>query len=193
MTWQILIATVIDRRHLFVPLHAELQRQIDLLGLSNEVSILYEEDNKEISVGAKRQLLLDRSSAEYINFMDSDDFPKDWYVKELFGAMQSKPDCVGMKIAMTTNGVKPETCIHSLRNDHWYTKGSTHYRNVTHFNPIKRELALQVGFPNLRFGEDKHYSDRVSLLCKKEVFIDKFMFDYRYSNKEEHSKKYGIK
>lgn len=72
-------------------------------------------------------------------------------------------------------------------------RGGIHYRNCTHFNPILKDLALSVGFEDKRWGEDRIYSDKVSAICKKEIFIDKFIFDYRYSNKTPHNIKYGIK
>ncbi len=157
------------------------------------VAIEFEEDNKEISVGAKRQKLLEKSKGKYIVYFDSDDFPKQDYVKEIMQALEDGPDCVGFRIAMTTNGKKPETCIHSLSNPEWTFKGGIYLRNCTHFNPILRSIAIQVGFEDRRFGEDKIYSDKVSKLCKKETFIDKYLFDYRYSSQEPHEIKYGFK
>lgn len=157
------------------------------------VEVLHIEDEREMSIGNKRQGLLEMSKGEYIVFFDSDDYPRKNYVKEIIKAIESKPDCVGFKIAMTTNGEKPQTCIHSLRYKEWKTVGNFHYRNVTHFNPVLRDLALEVGFKDMRYGEDKDYSDRITPLCKTEVFIDEFLFDYRYSNKQPHAEKYGIK
>jgi hypothetical protein len=155
------------------------------------VELVFEEDDKELSIGAKRQKLLERARGKYIVYFDSDDYPKPNYISKIMAALADGPDCIGFKIQMTTNGQKPETCIHSLRNPEWAFKNGEYLRNVTHFNPVKKDLALQVGFPDLRFGEDKVYSDAVSKLCEKEIFIDDFLFDYRYSTKEEHGKKYG--
>jgi hypothetical protein len=147
----------------------------------------------QISVGKKRQGLLQDSNGDYIVFFDDDDKPSPYYIDEILTALEKSPDCVGFKIMMTTNGSNNETCIHSLRNEKWEKKNGIYLRTVTHFNPVKRELALQVGFKDLRFGEDKDYSDRITPICKHEVFIDKYLFDYRYSTKEPHKQKYGIK
>lgn len=157
------------------------------------VEWIFEEDDKQMSIGAKRQKLLDRAKGKYIVFFDSDDFPDKNYVKEIMKALESGPDCVGFKIRMTTNGKNPETCIHSLSNPEWTHDGTNYLRNVTHFNPCKRDISIQVGFKDMRFGEDKVYSDAVSKLCKKEIFIDKYLFNYRYSNEIPHKEKYGIK
>lgn len=172
----------------------------DLFGLAdakfrypNIVEWIFEEDEKQMSIGAKRQKLLDRVKSDYMVYFDSDDFPKEGYVSKIMKALESQPDCVGFKIAMTTDGAKPETCIHSLSNPEWTHDGKNYLRNVTHFNPIKTSIAKHVGFKDIRFGEDKIYSDAVSKLCKQEVFVDDYLFNYRYSTKQQHNEKYGIK
>lgn len=191
----ILIATTICRRELFKKLWLEFFLQTKDL----PVEVLYEEDNKTISVGAKRQKLLERAKGEYIVFFDSDDWPMPNYVSEMLEALERKPDCVGFLIYMTTNGKRPQVCCHSLQYPVWKGDGKIkidgydYVRNVTHFNCVRRDLALQVGFKDLRFGEDKIYSDAVTKLCETEVFINKKLFHYRYSTAVPFKKKYGIR
>jgi hypothetical protein len=189
-TLSILIATTIDRREMFKKLYYELFVQTKDL----PVEIKFEEDNYEISVGAKRQKLLLRAQGDYIAYFDSDDWPFEFYVSEILKALEKKPDCVGLLIHMTTNGKKPQVCCHSLKYKEWKERvdGYDYVRNVTHFNPVRRDLALQVGFNNIRFGEDRVYSDALTKLCKTEVFINKKLFHYRYSNIIPHRKKYGF-
>lgn len=190
MKLSILIATIKEREHQFTELYNELLRQSANL----DTQVLIDDTEKYLmSIGAKRNNLLKKASGEYIVFFDDDDFPNPNYISSILKALENKPDCVGFKIQMTTNGSNPQTCIHSLQNKKWEFKNGIYLRNVTHFNPVKRELALLVGFPDLRFGEDKIYSDKISKLCKKEVFIDDYLFNYRYSNKINHNEKYGIK
>lgn len=191
MRLSILLATTTDRRAMFHDLYAELQKQIK--GLPVELKVI--EDRKQISIGKKRDNLLKMATGDYIVFFDSDDMPYPDYVESILKALESNPDCVGFKIHMTTNGEKPQTCCHSLRYKKWAERkdGYDYVRNCTHFNPVKRELALQVGFEDIRFGEDRIYSDKITQLCRREVFIDKKLFHYRYSTKVNHYKKYGIK
>jgi len=192
----ILIATTVDRRPLFDKLLEEFIRQIHQIdNMYGGVELLYEEDNKEISIGKKRQRLLERSTGEYVVYFDSDDFPMHNYTSEIMTALQRNVDCVGFLIHMTTNSKNPQVCCHSLRYKVWAKNknGYNYVRGCTHFNPIKREIALRVGFNDLRYGEDKIYSDAVTRLCKTEAFINKKLFHYRYSNAVPHTKKYGIK
>lgn len=191
MVLSILIATILERKKQFNLLREEFCRQIGDL----PVELLWEQDNKEISVGEKRQKLLSRSKGLYIVYFDDDDFPEPYYVSEIISALQTEPDCLGYLILMTTNGVNEQICCHSIRYPEWKTKvdGYDYVRNCSHFNVIKRELAAQIGFQDKRFGEDRPYSDDVTKLCRTEVFINKIMFRYRYSNKISHRKKYGIR
>jgi hypothetical protein len=187
----ILVCTTIDRRPLFQKLYNELDRQAEGL----PVEILFEEDNKQISVGAKRQKLLKRAKGEYIIFFDSDDWPYPFYTSDILTALSFDPDCVGFLIHMTTDGVKPQTCCHSLQYPVWKDNvdGYDYVRNVTHFNPVRRDLALKVGFADMRYGEDHKYADAVTKLCEHEVFLNKKLFHYRLSTKVPHKQKYGIR
>lgn len=195
MILSILICTTYDRRRMFEKLYAELCKQQSIQFDPLSIEILFEEDGKQMSVGKKRQKLLLRAQGEYIVYFDSDDWPFQWYLTEIMNALMEKPDCVGFLIHMTTNNTKDQTCCHSLQYKEWATNvdGYDYVRNVTHFNPCRRDLALQVGFRDIRFGEDRKYSDVVTRLCKTEVFINKKLFHYRYSTAMRHNVKYGIK
>jgi hypothetical protein len=175
--------------------YKEFCRQIEDGGFSGQVEIISKKDNKEMSIGQKRQWMLENATGEYYVNFDDDDHPFPFYLSEIMKALELNPDCVGFLIHMTTNGVKPQTCCHSLRYKQWANKsGSYDYvRNVTHFNPVKRSLALQVGFKDMRFGEDKDYADRITPLCQNEVFIPRKLFHYRFIQQFNHNDKYGIK
>ena len=193
-TLTILIATTVDRRESFNRVYDEFMRQIYGFGLSNAVKIIFHEDNKEISIGKKRQMLLEAADTDYIVFFDSDDIAFDCYVKEIHDAIQEGVDCVGFEIKMTTNGEQEQICCHSLSYPDWAENvdGYDYVRNVTHFNPVKRELALQVGFQDIRFGEDIIYSNQLTTLCKNEVRLHKKLFHYDFQNNINHNIKYGI-
>lgn len=191
MILSILICTTIEREQMFMELLSEFARQ-----KTDEVEILFIQDNKEISVGKKRQQLLEIAKGDYIVYFDDDDWPNKKYVSLILEAIKFKrPDCLGYLISMTTNGQNRQTCCHSLKYKVWKNNvdGYDYVRNVTHFNVVKRELALKIGFEDRRWGEDQIYSNKITRLCRTEVFINEFMFEYRYSNKQNHNQKYGIK
>lgn len=202
--WAILIATVNERQHLFRLLVNELTRQINSLNLQDEIILISKCDNKEMSIGKKSQLLLEeaqKEGCEYVNRFDDDDFPHSNYISDIYDAIKdSQVDCVGILINMTTNGMRPQICCHSLKY-HWIKSwgegknidGYNYVRNVTHFNPVKLKHALKVGFEDKRFGEDEPYAYKLTALCKTEAFLPRPVMQYRYSTAQVHNVKYGIK
>lgn len=193
----VLICTITERKFQFKQLEKYFQRQIRIHGLHGKVEILSECDNKQMSIGSKRQKLLERASGEFIVFFDDDDEPYEGFLKNIVAVIENNPkiDCIGVNINMTTNGKTPQRLCHSLKYKEWKENidGWDYVRNVTHRNPVRRELALKVGFKDLRFGEDRIYSDLLTTLCKKEVYITEPSFHYKYSNKIKPNQKYGIR
>lgn len=190
----ILIATVEGREHFLDPLLNEFNYQIKNGGFEGDIQLIIDKDNKEVSIGAKSQRMLEKAEGTYIVRFDDDDWPFAYYIEEIMIGVDSGKDCIGMLIHMTTNGQRPQTCCHSLRWPNWAERvgGYDYVRNVTHFNPVKRLLALAVGYKDMRFGEDKDYADRLTPICKSEHFINKRLFHYRYVRQMDHNKKYGI-
>lgn len=196
MLLSILIATTNERKEMFDLLMEEFRHQIIKGRYLNEVEVIFECDNKEISIGAKRQKLLERSSGKWIVFFDDDDKPFPYYVSFIMQAIKSEIyfDCIGINVFMTTDGRRPQKCCHSIEYPDWKDNvdGWDFVRNVTHFNPVLREKAIQIGFKDIRFGEDKEYADRLFPLLKSEYYITKPLFHYRYTTTQKHAEKYGL-
>jgi len=211
MKLSILIATTKSRVDMFEELLHEFDKQLinlsepmtstgsvfaDYIHRKTEsVELIALSDNKEISIGEKRQRLLELAQGDFIVYFDDDDQPAPNYIELILGAIRLETDCIGINVQMTTNGKNPQRCCHSLRYKTWQNNvdGWDYVRNITHFNPVLRSVALRVGFKPLRFGEDKDYSDRISRLLRNESYIDTPLFHYRFTNKQPHNEKYGIK
>lgn len=186
----ILLATVVGRAELFAKLHAHLSAQAE----GKPVELVVACDNKEISIGRKRQQLLERAKGDYVCFVDDDDWTSDDYVDRILEALKTGPDCVGFLITCTTNGKNPVKAITSMRYPVWAENrdGFSHCRSVYHKSPVRRDLALRVGFPDLRYGEDRIFSTGIMKLVKTEVFIPHVCYLYRFRS-EPFNAKYGIK
>lgn len=186
----ILLATVIQRADLFAKLHAHLTKQ----AAGRSVEILVDCDNKEVSIGAKRQRLLEKAAGDYIVYIDDDDWCADSYVDDILAALATSPDCVGFLITCTTNGKNPVKAIASMRYKEWAENrdGYAHLRSPYQKTPVRREIALKVGFPDLRYGEDRVYSRGITKLIKTEVFVNAVLYHYRFKSEPFHTK-YGIK
>lgn len=150
-----------------------------------------------MSVGKKRQLLLEKATGDFIVFFDDDDMPYPGYIDKILKAINdpSNPDCIGIWGNMTTDGQNPQTWIHSIKYRVWGSKkdGYDYYRPPIHFNPVRRDLALKAGFKDMRYSEDADYSKRLRPLLRKEVFIQEPLFHYQYTTKVPFHEKYGVK
>lgn len=163
----------------------ELNRLIHKLIDGNDytnVNLLWEIDNKEMPIGQKRQILLEKASGEYIVQIDDDDLVPDYYIQEVLKTLESKPDCVGYLEEIRPGG---KLAAHSNDYDRWeecrLNSVYNYHRTIFHKDPIRTDIARQIGFnPTLRFAEDHDFSIRLkqSGLLKNEVFLDFVMYIY---------------
>jgi glycosyltransferase involved in cell wall biosynthesis len=139
----ILICSLNSRAHLLKRLRAVLDPQ-----LTDEVEVIVNVDDGQLSIGDKRNALLKEATGDYIAFIDDDDMVRTTYVPNILTAILTDPDCVGIEGIMTTNGsTSGRLFIHSLRYHIWFEDNGVYYRNPNHLSPVKRELALKTGFP----------------------------------------------
>ncbi len=162
--------------------HRELRRLKNCLApqLTDAVELLVNVDRGQKTIGLKRNELLEEASGEYIAFIDDDDLVSDDYVEKILTAVESNPDCCGMEGIVTFNGQNPRRFVHSLRYREWFERDGVYYRNPNHLSPVKRELALQVGFPEKNYWEDRDYSARLLRLLNREVYINGPIYYYLY-------------
>ncbi len=167
-----------------------LRRLLDILEeqKTDEVEILVIVDSKKMTIGGKRNMLLKKAKGDYVAFVDDDDIVSEDYIPKILKAIESEPDCCGIEGMITLRlrvrnkdrtsrkkwirGEKIQRkFIHSTKYKEWFEKDNIYYRCPNHLSPVKRELALQVGFPNINSGEDKSYSLELLPLLKTEVYI----------------------
>lgn len=189
MRLSVLVCTIPSRK----PLFDKLVRHLKSQSRSTEFEVLSDCDNKTISVGAKRQKLLEIATGDYVSFIDDDDTVPDDYIDSILEAIESEPDSVGF--AIHCSGCEGVTASASNRWKDWAEKtgGFDYVRTPYHKTPIRREIALQIGFKDMRFGEDYDFSKRLkqSGLIKTEVYIPKIMYYYRYKF-EDPKTKFGM-
>ena len=172
-----------------------LERLINVLNpqLTDEVEVIIDTDQGEKTIGKKRDDLLRKAKGEYLSFVDDDDLISPNYVSLILKAIESKPDVVGINLIMTVDKVIEERSFHSIKYDRWWDEPDPdkpwlkrYYRNPNHLNPVKREIALQVGFKhNLSGTEDKVYSDSIKQYLKTEEYIEEPIYYFEhFTNKK---------
>jgi glycosyltransferase involved in cell wall biosynthesis len=200
MILSILICSIEERSEQFSRLLKELYSQV--YKFNNEVEILNCIDNKQMSVGRKRQILLEQAKGDWVVYFDDDDIPSKSYVSLILDAIKwnSDIDCIGINGIMTTNGENPKTWCHRLgllirgNGLQKLESGYDYERPIIHFNPVKRAKALECGgFKDIRYGEDMDYAERLNKILTKEYFINQQLFHYNYSDLIPHAQKYGIR
>lgn len=175
----ILIATMPSRKeHLIAFLD-----MLKINGSFPQVEIITD-DSMEYNVGAKRNRLLEKAQGEYVVFCDDDDDITSNYVSLILEACKSGADCIGISGIITTNGRDKRQWHISKDYGRWHEKNGIYYRTPNHISPVKRELALQAGFPEIAFGEDAEYSRRLLPLLKTEVKIEQNIYWYKYVTKK---------
>lgn len=175
-TWDILVASIAHRTVMLTELLGELSRQL-VPGVGVHVC----RDNLQLNIGEKRSRLLASSTAEYIAFVDDDDMINLRYVELVTKALQSRPDYVGCKVRWTEDGQAQRPVYHSLTHRGWFHTPLGLYRDISHLNPIRRELAVR-GTWSGDYAEDRRWAKslRKQRCLKTEVWIDEELYWYRH-------------
>jgi len=174
MRFSILICSITGRESLLGRILSLLESQ-----KNKKVEILVETDDRKMTIGEKRNILLQRARGDYIAFVDDDDLVVNDYISKVLQAVETNPDCCGMEGLLISLSKKTKTkFIHSIRYDHWFVKEGIYYRTPNHISPVKRELALQAVFPESNHGEDHTYSRQLFPLLKTEEYIEGPIYFY---------------
>lgn len=169
----ILTVTMESRKEIFYNLAKALKAQSN-----NTIEMLANSDQGQKSIGQKRNELLEASKGDYVVFVDDDDMISPYYTSAILGALERSPDCVGIEGIITLNGIGPKKFIHSVQYQDWYEQDNIYYRCPNHLNPIKREIALDVKFPNQSWQEDKSFSEGLKGKLVTEVYINTPIYYY---------------
>lgn len=185
MRLSICIATLPERQKQFEAL-------VDFLGYDKHEGVELVSDARprgSVSIGAKRQSMIQQAQGDYVVHLDDDDWVAQNYVGEVLQALVSSPDCVGHFELVEGLGKAPQLSKWTKDARGWEQGHRVrmqyqvdYVRTPFHKTPIKRSHALAVGFKDMGFGEDHDFSKRLQAarLCRTEVFIPKVLYFYRY-------------
>lgn len=175
----ILIATMPERQKQFYALLDGLNGQLVYI---QDVEII-SDASLSYNIGIKRNSLLSRATGEYVVFIDDDDLIAPNYVSLILEACNKGTDCIGINGYITTNGKNRRQWFISKEYGKWFTgQDGTYYRTPNHISPVRRELALRAGFPEVKFAEDFAYSMALLPLLKTECLISTPLYHYRYDD-----------
>lgn len=181
--WTILICTMPNREHYLNQLLATLEPQVaETDGL---VQILTLSDNGELTIGGKRNKLVEMCTTEYSSFIDDDDIVARNYVRSHLLKLTSNPDGVGFKGMMTVDGKRLGYFYHDDKFDTWRGDAKTGFiRCLNHWNVVRNEFRKVIPFPCINFAEDHEQSVKMKEagLIKKSEYINEIMYFYQFRN-----------
>jgi len=177
----ILICALDERKHLRLQLVNHLERQS-----TKEIEILVKSDNRKMTIGAKRNYLLQKATGDYVVFIDDDDWVDGNYIPLILDAVKTDPDCVGIVGIMSTNGKGNRRFEHSILYGGYFELNTIYCRPPNHLNPIRRTIAQQFEFKEINMGEDTEWALRIMKSGKNrtQVMIDHPIYHYRYQTKK---------
>lgn len=186
-TWAILVPTIPQREELFLRLMAGLLPQLD--GLAGQVKVVAWRNSGSPRLAEIRDDMLAAAGTDYVSFVDDDDTVPEYYVREMLTALAQRPDHVGFKLAYYRDGRLEEIVEHSLIWPKWgRSEDGTLYRDLTHVDPIRTDIALRGRFAIARPGraEDRVWVKQVRPYMDRsaEVYIDKIMYHYLWRPEE---------
>ena len=173
-----------------IPLMNKLQKQTENY---SEVEILCLVDNKSMSIGEKRQAILNSARGKWVGFMDDDDDISDDYISSLVDSMKNNPaDVITFDQHCVVNGNEFTVNFSMSNPNERYVYGMKHIRRPPfHICYWKSEIAKQAIFEQSSYGEDYAWCLKMYPLVKTETHIDKYLHLYRYDDRTSESIQYA--
>ena len=192
--FSVLILTIPSRvEKYWTPLYQHLEKQI--ADSRAKVEILTLADNKAMTIGEKRQALLDISRGKWIGFLDDDDWVSDDYVASLSQAMNDKPaDVITFEQDCTVNSdkFKVDFRVGNPVEPYVPNSGKTLIRRPPyHICFWRSRIAKNVRFRSLSYGEDLDWISRMLPYVTLETHLDKVLHQYRFSDSTSESIQYA--
>lgn len=174
----------------------DISKKMTLQVQGRSVQILYLGDNKSMTVGEKRNHLMNIAKGQRIAFVDDDDQISDDYVDRLLEYCELDFDCVGIGVKFTKDCQGESTYDYSFSKNINFRdpkrQGKRIYgRMPNHLCLWKKEIAMRCKFPDMNIGEDHAWAEDQILkgysFFKTEPII--YHYDFRPGNTQTRHRK----
>lgn len=172
----ILVPTMPGREGKLASLLAILDGQIDD---RPDVELLVLRDNRGMTIGEKRNRMVQIARGTYVTFVDDDDLVSADYVAAITAKLAAEsPDVLCYLLVVEGHGNRRLCRYHpDLRHQnlpHEYR------RKPNHLMVWRREIALREQYPPIQTGEDTMWADQMAKHAKKISVIDRILYTYRF-------------
>lgn len=150
MKLSVLIPSVPARREMALALYDSIAAQVE--GMPVEILLLL--DNKQRSIGKKREALVKLAQGDYVAFVDDDDRVSSAYIGLVLEGIEQGPDVVTFDSWCELNGGPKAKVLHGLEFDNEQYNPAGFRRKPWHIHAWRREFVLPYSFPDVSYGED---------------------------------------
>lgn len=180
MKLSILIATVKERHEQFKALHDKLSRMIE----GKDIEILYDDaprydEPNGLTVGEKRQALIDRAAGKYICFVDDDDDVTWPFIEEVYPLLDNDVDVINANVLAYIDGVK-----HIIDQSIYYESEPLQAEVTKRYPSVmsvwNRKTTNKARFKPMNNGEDFDWTKAMN--PQSEIKVDSIWQIYNYSS-----------
>ena len=191
----ILIPTIISRKECFDELVKEFKTQIKPYG--NQIEIISLCDNKEMTIGEKRNKLNSMANGKYVVQWDDDDWICEYGIDLIMKGIEQDFDCITYDAPFNKKGLLEDRLYsYSIQYYYSYDKNiDTFFLSPDQKCVIKKEIVDKVKFKEIRYQEDLQFLYDIHPYLNTEHRIEKNVyFNLNRSNDSVHdfNKRYGI-
>lgn len=172
----ILVTNVVQRVELMVDIVKNLNEQAKGL----PIDIMYLGDNQSMSVGKKRNVMINAASGHYVCFIDDDDPIHPEFVKKLYNATKSGADVINYMVEYS-DGTITRPVKYSIKYKRDQNTETEFLRIPNHLMCVKKKHAINAGYRDLIWGEDADYAKRLLPYLKTEHNINEILYWYKYN------------
>jgi hypothetical protein len=159
LDWSVLIATITGREGSLKGLLSRIRERVSRIAPHLRVEYVTYYDNREVSIGAKRQWLLERATGKYMSFIDDDDDITDAYIEDLVETIRGNYHVMRLR-----GQISPYTFTHSVENklNDKMARNDEFIRPPNHLNPMLTDVAKIISFKDAVRGEDLEWTIRLA-------------------------------
>jgi glycosyltransferase involved in cell wall biosynthesis len=183
--FSVLIPAITERLASLHKLVGEIQRQLDETKRT-DVEIISVVDNRIVSLGEKRQMVLDASHGDYVAYVDDDDWISTNYIFELTKAIDGHAgvDVITFNQTSIINGGPPSPVYMRLKQaNEEFRQGIGCKRSAWHMCAWRGDLVRPLKFPRLNYNEDSDWVEQCNEAAQTEYHLNLFLHTYVYDKK----------
>ena len=149
--WTILIATIQGRERSLTALVSAIHTLRQQICPTLRITVTLGYDNRESTIGAKRDRMLQAAEGKYVSFIDDDDMVTAAYFEDAAATVAGNFDCMRLRGQMAQH-----TFTHSMSHKLLdpMANATTFLRPPNHLNVMKADIAKTVRYRDARNGED---------------------------------------